>query len=131
MLYERAIGGWGSGHQLHGWFAVFGPKDENGYPKPLWNSEGVIDKEVAQYWKDHYDLSAIIDKNWENGLGSQLQGKIKVNVGAMDAFALNDAVYLLENVLTGRKPNPLAEFRYGTSRGRGYSHAWSGSNETM
>lgn len=128
--YEQVLGGWRSGGQLTAWFAVWGPVGQDGYPKPLWNLTGEIDAEVAAYWRQNYDISAILDKQWEVGLGRKLQGKLKVFVGAMDAFYLNDAVYLLEHTLTGRAPDADAEFRYGTSRGRGYSHAWSGSNET-
>eukprot|EP00746_Dinoflagellata_sp_MGD_P054933 gnl/MRDRNA2_/MRDRNA2_23976_c0_seq2.p1 gnl/MRDRNA2_/MRDRNA2_23976_c0~~gnl/MRDRNA2_/MRDRNA2_23976_c0_seq2.p1 ORF type:complete len:169 (+),score=35.84 gnl/MRDRNA2_/MRDRNA2_23976_c0_seq2:206-712(+) len=127
-MYEKALGGWG---QLHAWFAVFGPKNGDGYPKPLWDSKGHIDKEVAQHWKERYDISAILARDWEKGLGRMLSGKISVNVGVMDAFALNDAVYLLEQTLADRFPEAKATFQYGTSHGRGYSHAWSGSNQSQ
>jgi hypothetical protein len=40
------------------------------------------------------------------------------------------AVYLMENDLDTLDPAPLHDFRYGTSRGRGYSHAWKGDNST-
>ena len=61
-------------------------------------------------------------------------GKLHFYVGASDSFFLNDAVFLMQNFLDNEAPAlgvpPNAEFRYGTVRGRGYMHAWSGSNET-
>ncbi|MEQ8514197.1 MAG: hypothetical protein RIC38_01195, partial [Chromatocurvus sp.] len=36
---------------------LFGPVGEGGYPRHLWNRDtGVIDPEVAQYWRENYDL---------------------------------------------------------------------------
>ena len=131
LLLERALGIWSSGKQLHGWATVFGPRRSDGYPDILWNDNGNINTTIAKYWQTHFDLRHRLDRDWERGLGKKLQGKIKVSVGSMDAFQLNDAVYLLENALSDRTPPSLAEFRYGTSRGRGYSHAWSGDNTTM
>merc|ERR1711865_1318178 len=56
-------------------------------------------------------------------------GKLHVFVGSMDAYYLDSAVYLMENDLDRLQPPAGHDFRYGTSRGRGYSHAWKGSNE--
>ena len=58
-------------------------------------------------------------------------GKLRSYVGASDSFFLNNAVFRLQNALEAFKDPPAkAIFRYGTSRGRGYMHAWSGSNST-
>ncbi|MDP6054920.1 MAG: alpha/beta hydrolase-fold protein, partial [Candidatus Latescibacteria bacterium] len=46
-----------SGQQLDIWSAVHGPVGDDGYFKPLFNKRtGEIDAEVAQYWKENYDL---------------------------------------------------------------------------
>ena len=128
-LLERALGGIRGGGQLSIWMAVYGPKGEDGLPQPLWDDEGVIDQDVATYWREHSDLSFIIKRDWAT-LAPSLQGKLHVWVGSMDAYYLNAAVYLTENRLETLEPSPQADFRYGTSRGRGYSHAWKGSNST-
>ena len=47
------------------WQAVFGPIGADGYFKPLVDSRtGAIDKSVAQYWKEHYDLLYYLQRNW-------------------------------------------------------------------
>ena len=34
-------------------------------PKPIWNKlTGQIDKDVAAYWREHYDLSHILQRDW-------------------------------------------------------------------
>ena len=46
-----------SGGQWDIWQAVYSPVGADGYPKPIWDKRtGVIDKEVAAYWKENYDL---------------------------------------------------------------------------
>src|SRR6185295_16261646 len=103
--YEDALGSKGrSGEQWDIWQAVYSPVGADGYPKPIWNrATGVIDKEVAAYWREHYDLGAILRRDWEKGLGSKLAGKIHLYVGDMDNYYLNDAVYLVEEFLKGTK----------------------------
>jgi hypothetical protein len=47
------------------WQAVFGPIGADGYFKPLVDSRtGAIDKSVAQYWKEHYDLLYYLQRHW-------------------------------------------------------------------
>ena len=46
---------------------------------------GDIDHSVAEYWKQHYDLSYILRTNWKM-LGPQLVGKLHFTVGTMDTF---------------------------------------------
>ena len=129
FMLERALGGIRSGGQLSVWMAVYGPKGEDGLPTPLWDDEGVIDQGVAAYWRENSDLSFIIKRDWAT-LAPSLRGKLHVRVGSMDAHYLDAAVYLTENRLLELDPPPDADFRYGTSHGRGYSHAWKGSNST-
>jgi len=127
--FELASGGAVSGGQIGVWMAVYGPKGTDGMPRPLWNESGSIDREVAEYWREHYDLSHIIQRDWQR-LAPSLRGKLHVWVGSMDAYYLDAAVYLAENRLAALDPPAEADFRYGTAHGRGYSHAWKGDNST-
>ena len=121
---EAVLGSKGrSGQQLDIWQAAYGPVDEDGYPKPLWDKlTGEIDHEVAQYLKEHYDLRYYIEKNWP-WLGPKLVGKIHLLCGDMDNFYLNEAVYELENFLEKTKnPYYAGSFQYGRPR---KGHGWS------
>jgi len=42
----------------------------------------VIDQDVAKFWKEHYDLGAIMQRDWQT-LGPKLVGKLHVAVGDM------------------------------------------------
>lgn len=129
--FEAAIGGAISGGQIGVWMAVYGPRDAaTGLPKPLWDASGEIDRSVAEYWRENYDLSHLIQRDWSTENASLLQGKLHVWVGSMDAYYLDAAVFLTQNRVEALSPSAEADFRYGTSRGRGYSHAWKGSNST-
>jgi hypothetical protein len=122
-LVEEAIGDrYRSGGQWAIWNAVFAPVAEDGYPKPLWDPlTGKIDKSVAEWAKERYDLRAYLEKNWP-AIGSKLAGKIRVYVGRMDNFYLNEACYLLEETLAAMKdPAYGGEFQYGDRAGHGWS----------
>jgi hypothetical protein len=122
--YEQAIGDKDrSGGQWAIWQAVFSPVAEDGYPTPLWDPEtGDIDPEVAEYWRENADLSAILDRTWDK-IGQDLKGKLHFAVGTMDNYYLNEAVYLFQDVLESKTDPPSgATFQYGF-RGR---HSWIG-----
>jgi len=88
-----------SGDQIDIFQAVFGPIGSDGYVKPLFDKKtGKIDPEVAQYWKEHYDLRYYLENNWDL-IGDDLKEKIHIYVGDMDTFYLNNAVVLLEDFL--------------------------------
>ena len=88
-----------SGGQWDIWEATYGPVDSDGYPKRIWNKRtGVIDKTVAAYWRDHYDLRYILERDWQT-LGPKLADKINVYVGDADSYFLNMGVHLLDNFL--------------------------------
>jgi Putative esterase len=88
-----------SGEQLDTWQAVFSTVGDDGYPKPIFNKRtGEIDHEVAKYWKEHYDLSAIMQRDWKT-LGPKLAGKLHLYVGEADTFYLDRAVHLLKDYL--------------------------------
>jgi hypothetical protein len=103
-----------SGQQFNAWDAAWGPVGNDGYPRPLWNkTTGTIDRSVATYWRDHFDLRYILSKNWAT-LGPKLQGKLHVYVGDMDNYYLNLAVYRLNDFLASTSsPKSDAVFQYG------------------
>ncbi|MEK6282443.1 MAG: hypothetical protein AABN95_18950 [Acidobacteriota bacterium] len=94
-----------SGGQFDIWEAVYSPVGKDGYPKPIWDKlTGKIDRSVAEYWREHYDLGHILQRDWKK-LGPKLQGKLHIYVGEADNYYLNNAVYLVENFLKSTK-NP-------------------------
>jgi len=115
-----------SGDQWDVWQAVFGPVGEDGYPKPIWDKlTGEIDREVAGYWKENYDLRYILERDWKT-LGPKLAGKIHIYVGDMDNYYLNNAVYLMESFLESTKdPYYAGEVDYGDRA----EHCWNGDHE--
>jgi hypothetical protein len=112
-----------SGGQWAIWQALYSPVAANGYPQPLWDPEtGVIDKGVANHWREHWDLSHIIGRDWPT-LGSKLSGRLHFAVGMMDNYYLEQAVYLTEQRMSAlENPAAGASFQYGV-RGR---HSWIG-----
>ena len=112
-----------SGGQYDIWQAVFSPVGGDGYPKPIFDKvTGDIDRSVAAYWRDHYDLSHIIQRDWAT-LGPKLAGKIHIYVGSADTYYLNDAVYFAQETLESLK-NPAygGEVKYGDRA----EHCWNG-----
>lgn len=122
--YELALGTKSrSGQQWDIWEAVYSPQGSDGYPKRIFDKEsGAIDKEVAAYWKEHYDLRHILERDWAT-LGPKLQGKINIYCGDMDNYYLNNAVYLMEDFLK-KTNNPFygGEVAYGDRA----EHCWNG-----
>jgi enterochelin esterase-like enzyme len=121
---EATLGSHGrSGQQLEIWEAAYGPVGEDGYPKPLWDKlTGKIDRSVADYMRDHgYDLTAYLKQNWAT-IGPKLLGKIHLEVGDMDNFYLNLAVYDLQNFLkTTHDPHYEGSFEFGRPE---KGHGW-------
>ena len=122
---ELALGSRGrSGDQWDIWQAVYSPAGDDGYPKPIWDKlTGEIDRSVAEHWREHYDLSHILRRDWAKGLGAKLRGKLHIYVGDMDNYYLNNAVYLVEDFLGDLKDPPAdAEVDYGDRA----EHCWNG-----
>ena len=122
-LYEEAVGDrFRSGGQWAIWNAVFAPVAEDGYPKAFWDPvTGEIDKTAAEWARERYDLRVYLEKNWVT-IGPMLAGKIRVYVGRMDNFYLNEACYLLEaSLAAATDPAYGGEFRYGDRGGHGWS----------
>jgi hypothetical protein len=115
-----------SGGQWDIWEAVFSPMGEDGYPMRIWDKKtGVINHEVAEYWRENYDMRYILERDWES-LGPKLEGKLHVFVGDMDNFYLNNAVYLLEDFLEGTT-NPY--YNGVVDYGDRQEHCWNGDQE--
>jgi len=115
-----------SGQQWDIWEAVFSPVGPDGYPKRIWDKRrGVIDPAVAAYWRENYDLTFILRRDWSKGLGRKLEGKIHLYVGDMDNYYLNNAVYLAEEFLKSTNDPPYGgEVDYGDRA----EHCWNGDH---
>ncbi len=122
-LAETVIGDrYRSGGQMAIFNAVFAPVYDDGYPKPLWDPwTGEIDRETAEWAKEHFDIRHYLETNWSD-VGPKLVGKINIFCGRMDNFYLNEAVYLLEEFFESTtKPHYAGRFEYG-NRGE---HGWN------
>jgi Putative esterase len=111
-----------SGEQFDIWEAVFSPVGEDGYPKRIFNKRtGEIDHDVAKYWKEHYDLSAIMQRDWKT-LGPKLAGKLHLYVGEADTFYLDRAVHLLKDFMdTTTDPYYRGSFEFGVRKPHCYA----------
>jgi hypothetical protein len=115
-----------SGGQYDIWQAVYSPAGADGYPKPIFDKlTGVIDKSVAAYWREHFDLSHIIERDWAT-LGPKLQGKIHVYVGNGDNYYLTDSVYFAQERLEALRPQYKGSVAYGDRA----EHCWNGDPNT-
>jgi hypothetical protein len=124
---EEVMGTHGRSTEQFGiWQAVFSPVGENGYPKPIWNpTTGAIDPVVAAYWRDHYDLRYILERDIAV-LGPKLVGKLHFAVGDMDTWYLNNAVHLMQGFLDSpRNPFRIADFEYSP----GKDHCYMGGGD--
>jgi hypothetical protein len=115
-----------SGQQWDIWEATYSPQGPDGYPRRIWDKRtGEIDREVAEYWRENYDLSHILRRDWNSGLGEMLEGKLFIYVGDMDNYYLNNAVYLVEEFLESTTdPFYAGEVDYGDRA----EHCWNGDH---
>ena len=114
-----------SGGQFDIWEAVYSPVGKDGYPKPIWDKlTGKIDREVAEHWKQNYDLGHILRRDWQK-IGPKLEGKLHIYVGEADNYFLNNAVYLVEDFLkTTKNPHYAGEVDYEPRA----EHCWNGDH---
>ena len=114
-----------SGDQWDIWDAVYSPMGPDGYPQQVWDKlTGVINHNVANYWRENYDLRYILERDWAK-LGPRLEGKIHIYCGDMDNYYLNNAVYLMEEFLERTKePYYNGEVDYGDRA----EHCWNGDH---
>ena len=115
-----------SGQQWDIWEAVYSPQGTDGYPLRIWDKEtGDINPEVAEYWKENYDLRYILERDWDK-IGEDLKGKIHIYCGEMDNYYLNNAVYLMEDFLENTEnPYYAGEVDYEPRA----EHCWNGDHE--
>ncbi|MDX1333171.1 MAG: alpha/beta hydrolase-fold protein, partial [Robiginitalea sp.] len=115
-----------SGQQWDIWEATYSPQGPEGYPQRSWDKEtGEINPQVAEYWRENYDLRYILERDWEK-LGPKLRGKIHIYCGDMDNYYLNNAVYLMEDFLEQTTdPYYEGEVLYGDRA----EHCWNGDPE--
>lgn len=124
---EEVLGDHGRSTDQFGiWQAVYSPVGSDGYPQPIWNSSsGVIDHTVADYWREHFDLRYILQRDWKT-LGPKLVGKIHVKVGTRDTYYLDNAVRLLDDFLKSTTDPPYGgDVEYGPHQ----PHCWSGDGD--
>ncbi len=122
--FEYVLGTHGrSTEQWDIWQAVFSPAGPDGYPADIIDPlTGVISKPTLAYWHDHYDLAAIMKRDWPT-LGPKLEGKLHFAVGDGDTYFLNNAVHLLQTQLEAtQSPHSDATFQYGP----GMPHCYTG-----
>ena len=124
-LWELALGTRGrSGDQWDVWESVYSPVGPDGYPRRIWDRlSGEIDPVTAAYWKEHYDLSYILRRDWPT-LGPKLRGKLRIYAGDMDNYYLNNAVYAVEEFLRSAQPAADAVIDYGDRA----EHCWNGDH---
>jgi hypothetical protein len=127
IRFELVLGTKGrSGEQFDIWQAVYSPIGEDGYPDQILDPRtGAIHRRVADYWKEHYDLDYILQRDWKT-LGPKLIGKLHFAVGDSDNYYLDRAVRLTEKFLEstkepGKGPYYGGTFEYGAGAGHGYS----------
>jgi hypothetical protein len=123
--WELALGTHGrSGDQFDAWESVYSPIGDDGYPRRVWDRlTGEIDPVTAAYWKDNYDLAHILQRDWPT-LGPKLRGKLRIYVGDMDNYYLNNAVYGVEKFLRAANPPADAVVDYGDRD----EHCWNGDH---
>jgi len=125
-LRELAIGTKGrSGQQWDIWEAVYSPVGADGYPARIWDRiTGEINPEIADHWKENYDLAHILKRDWDKH-GKDWAGKIHIYCGDMDNYYLNNAVYLTEDILQElTDPAYDGEVDYGDRA----EHCWNGDH---
>jgi hypothetical protein len=112
-----------SGEQIDIWSAVFGPLGSDGYFEPAFDKRtGEIKSEVAQYWKENFDLLEYLKRNWAT-VGPKLVDKLHIYIGTMDTYQLNVAVRELDEWMkTTEDPHYEGFFEYGV----GEPHCYTG-----
>ena len=124
-LWELALGTRGrSGDQWDVWESVYSPIGPDGYPRRIWDRlTGEIDPVTAAYWRENYDLSHILRRDWPT-LSPKLRGKLRLYAGDMDNHYLNNAVYAVEEFLRSAQPAADAVIDYGDRA----EHCWNGDH---
>ena len=77
---------------------------------------GIVDPAVAAYWRDHYDVANLVQRDWPT-LRPDLDGKIHLVVGTADTFYLDGAAHRLEGVFRRRGAHESFRFVPGRTHG--------------
>ena len=113
-----------SGKDWGSWNAVFGPRGADGLPIPLWDGKtGMIDRKATEHWQQ-YDLRLRLEK-YAAVLAPKLRGKLRIWVGEMDDYYLNNAVHLLDDYFQKARPGFSAKITFAPREG----HDWRGISE--
>jgi hypothetical protein len=123
---EHVIGTKGrSGGEPNNWLTVFCPVGEDGYPKLVWDKlTGEIDRSVAEYMRENYDLRYILERDWKK-LGPKLKGKINIYMGDMDNLYYTISGYLMQEFLESTSdPYYEGHFEWGDR----FGHCWNGDH---
>lgn len=97
-----------SAQQWDSWFAVFGPRNDRGHPKALFDPEtGVIDKAVAESYRA-FDIADRLRKDPAK-YAPIFRERVRLVVGDHDSFYLNEAVALLKTDLDRLPASPDAK----------------------
>ena len=94
------------GGQIASFDWVFSPKGKDGAPEQMFDHQtGAVHPEVVAYWRDHYDLSHVVETHWAER-GAMLKGRIHLIVGTADTFYLDGAAHKFEAVLSRLGADP-------------------------
>jgi hypothetical protein len=109
---EAVLGDYGGQMSSFEW--VFSPRGDDGRPRLMFDrASGRIDRDVATYWVEHFDISRLLVQRAPQ-LSRRLRGKIHIVVGTADTFYLDRPVRTLQNAISSL--NYKATFTYLTGR---------------
>ena len=115
---EAVLGPYGGQMSSFDW--VFSPKGADGRPEQMFDRRtGVVNPEVAAYWRDHYDIAYRLQRDWPS-ISKDLDGKIHVIVGTADTFHLDGSAHRLQQVLEGLHAKADVRFLPGKTHGNLY-----------
>lgn len=107
------------GGQMASFDWVFSPRGPDGRPMRAFNrATGEIDQTVAKAW-EAYDIRLVLERNWKT-LGPKLVGKLHIVCGSEDTFHLEEAAYMLCDLLTSKGREDACEIVAGRDHGNLY-----------
>jgi len=105
---EAVLGSDGGQFRSFDW--TFSPRRADGTPAFMFDRvSGAVDRSVAAYWRDNYDIVHRIEADWTR-LKRDLDGKVHVTVGTADSYYLDGSVHRLEAAL--RRVGGRADFTF-------------------
>ena len=110
-----------SGSDWCAWNAVFGPRGDDGLPKPLW--DGKTGRSIRTWWST--GRSTTCGCGWRTTgprSARSCSGKLHIWVGEADDYFLNNAVHLLDDFLQEARPAYRGKITYAL----GKDHFWRG-----